>query len=201
MTDIQELTKLWNGSDVDINESISINKQLLKEVTISKVRNLLTEIKWNSIIGIAISFWFAQYLIGFILDNYAITKFLIPAVMLLVFTIAEFIQSIYQLVLYYTIHSDAPIIIAQKKVARLKYIEELEINALLILIPLFWCAFLIVVAWSVFDVDIFEWKNVLVYQLIGSIVVAVLITLFLRKHSDGKLKTAAEFLDEIADKK
>jgi hypothetical protein len=194
---IEELTKIWNTSNMDINQTATINKELLKNVTMSKVKSNLMEIKLSAIISLIVSWIFTQFLAQFIWTHFSTPKLLIPALVLAIFTLAEFAQSIYQLVLCYTLDSSAPVIENQKKLWRLRFIEQMEVKALLVLIPLFWTAFLIVIAWAFAGMDVLSMGPFILSQLGGSILIAVIVVYFLKKFPDKKLEEAIQFLAEI----
>lgn len=194
---IQELTHIWNDTNSDINQTVTINKQLLKVVTMSKVKSNLMEIKLSAIISLIVSFFFTQFLAQFIWAHYSTPKLLIPALVLALFTVAELAQSIYQLILCYTLDPSAPIIENQKKLWRLRLIEQMEVKALLVLIPLFWTAFLIVMAWALTDIDVLSMGSFILYQIAGSIIIALIVVYFLKKFPDKKLQEAIQFLAEI----
>jgi hypothetical protein len=155
------------------------------------------EIKVSAIISLVVSLIFTQFLAQFIWTYYSTPKLLIPALVLAIFTLAEFAQSIYQLVLCYTLDPSAPIIENQKKLWRLRFIEQLEVKALLVLIPLFWTAFLIVIAWAFAGMDVLSMGPFILSQFGGSILVAVIVVYFLKKFPDRKLQEAIQFLAEI----
>ena len=85
----EELSGIWNSADMELEKSVKINKQLVKELGLAKVKSRLYEIKWTSIIEIGVNAIFLSFLTGFIFDHFSDFKFSIPAFILLVVTVVS----------------------------------------------------------------------------------------------------------------
>ena len=197
---LEELSGIWNSTDMELEKSIKINKQLVKELGLAKVKSRLYEIKWTSIIEIGVNAIFLSFLTGFIFDHFSDFKFSIPAFILLVVTVVSLIIEIYKLTLFYTLDAKSAVIEAQKKLTRLKKLEILDIYSLYIIIPLFSAPFLIVSAKAFLHLSLYAFDMTwLIYYTIGSVVVAVIIIFFLKRYPDKNLSASIAFLHELKE--
>lgn len=190
--ELPELTNLWNAPG-----SVAINRQLLKEVTLYKVKALLYSLKWSTYFELGLNIIFFFFLQGFISGHLNEMRFLIPALILIVVTIANTVLECYKLYLFYSLRAESPVVDTQQKVAQLQYLEALEANSMVVIIPLLSAPILIVPAKAFFDFDLYQLGNWIPQYIIGSIVVGLVIALFLRKFPNEKLKKAVAFLKEI----
>ncbi|MFZ1806576.1 MAG: hypothetical protein WAU36_05115 [Cyclobacteriaceae bacterium] len=190
--ELPELTQLWNAPG-----SVAINRQLLKEVTLYKVKALLYSLKWSTYFELVLNIIFILFLQGFISGHLNEMRFLIPALILIVVTIASTVLECYKLYLFYSLHADSPVADTQQKVATLQYLEALEANSMLVIIPLFSAPILIVPAKAFFDIDLYQLGNWIPQYVVGSVVVGLVIAFLLRKFPNEKLKKAMAFLKEI----
>ncbi|MEQ9415362.1 MAG: hypothetical protein RIF39_16120 [Cyclobacteriaceae bacterium] len=190
--ELPELSQLWNAPG-----SVAINKQLLKEVTLYKVKALLYSLKWSTYFELTLNIIFFFFLQGFISGHFNEARFLIPALILIVVTIASTVLEFYKLHLFYSLRAEAPVSETQQKVAQLQYLEALEANSMVVIIPLFSAPILIVPAKAFFDFDLYQLGNWMPQYVIGSVVVGLVIAFLLRKFPNEKLKKAIEHLKEI----
>ncbi len=196
----EELSGIWNSTDLDLDKSIKINKELVKNIGIKKVRSGLYEIKFTAFVGIVAGVFFSMFLWRFIIHNYVDFKFVVPAIILFSTTMFGLIVEIYKLRLVYTLDSRSPVIEAQKKLIRLKKIEILDIYSLYIIIPLFAAPFMIVAAKAFLHLNLYAFNSTwLIYFTAGSIVVAVILIFFLKKYPGKKLSQSIAFLNELRD--
>ncbi|MEP2669536.1 MAG: hypothetical protein ABJH04_11100 [Cyclobacteriaceae bacterium] len=190
--ELNELTQLWNAPG-----SVAVNRQLLKEVTLYKVKALLYSLKRSTYFELVFNILFFFFLQGFILDHFREMRFLIPAIILMVVIIASTILEFYKLHLFYALRADSPVAETQQKIARLQYLEALEANSMVAIIPLVSAPILIVPAKAFFDFDLYQLGNWIPQYILGSVVVGLVIAFLLRKFPDEKLKKALDFLKEI----
>ncbi len=190
--ELTELAQLWNTPG-----SVAVNRQLLKEVTLYKVKALLYSLKWSTYFELGVNILFFFFLQGFILDHYNEMRFLIPALILIVVTLSSTVLEFYKLYLFYSLHAESPVAETQQKIARLQYLEALEANSMLAIIPLFSAPILIVIAKSFFDFDLYELGNWMPQYILGSVVVGLVIAFVMRKFPNEQLKKAEAFLKEI----
>lgn len=198
---IEELSKIWNQNDAS-SSRIEVNESFLKKVSLNTVKSNLTEIKWESVIEIFISYFWGYFLIEFIIMNFYEFKFSIPAMLLLAINIYSVFLETYKLYLYVSINNQLSIMETQKKLEKLKLIEIVDTNSLYVLIPLFLVPFLIVFAKGFLQLDIymlgFSIREVL-HLTLGSFIVALIIVMFLKIFPNKGLKESIEFIKELKE--
>ena len=196
----EELSGIWNSTDIALDKSIKINKDLVKNIGISKVKSGLFEIRITAIIGIVAGIIFSIFLVGFIFDNLSDFKFSFPAFILLGITLFGLILEIYKLTLVYTLDSRAAVTEAQKKLMRLKKLEILDTHSLYIIIPLYSAPFMIVIAKAFLHLNLYSFDTTwLIYFTAGSVVIAVILIFFLRKYPGKNLSKSIAFLSELKE--
>lgn len=196
----KELTDIWNSTDMELEQSVQINKALVKQIVLSKVKSRLYEIKWTGIFEIAVGILFFNFLVSFIVAHFADFRFYIPALILLIITVSSLIFEIYRMRLFYTIDSKTAVIEAQKKLAQLKKLEIRDLHSLIIIIPLFSTPFLIVAAKAFLNMDLYALNtNWLIQLSAGSILVAAVLIFILKKFPNKKLQESIDFLKELKE--
>ncbi|WP_159517372.1 hypothetical protein [Sunxiuqinia indica] len=196
--DFQELNNIWNRADESLETNLKINKAMFKEVSIQKVKSKLYELKLSSWIEIAFNIPFALFLIGYVIDQFTIIKYSVPAFLLLLISLFGLTFSGYKLYLCYRrIHASQSLIETQKSIEKLKYYELMEKNLLYVIIPLFSTAFLIVMAQSILNIDLYQYSNWLALQAASSVIVALIIVFILKKFPNKKIQESLSFLKEI----
>lgn len=197
--ELNELTQIWKSSDNLLDKTITVNKNMLKEVTANSVKSNLSEIKWNCIIEIILNYFFLDSLLGFTTGEYPDLKFVIPGIILLIFSAFGIALAVYKLILYYSINAKSNVIEAQKFAERLRYCELMEINTLYVIIPMFSVAILIVAAKAFPGVDLYTESNFLISYTIGSFIIGLIIIYLLKKFPNKKLQDTINFLKEIKE--
>ncbi|RLD84186.1 MAG: hypothetical protein DRJ07_05355 [Bacteroidetes bacterium] len=197
--ELQDLTSIWNMSDDSLSNNLKVNKDLFKEVSVSKIKSHLYEIKWSAIFEIVVNILFFNYLLGFIIKHYTDLNLLIPAVILQVIFILSIILKIYNLRLFYSINSQNSIVETQKSLARLMYLQLLDTKTLYFVIPVFSTAFLIVMTKAVLNLNLYFLDSWLIYNTIGSFFVGIVIVFLFKKYPSKNLQNAITFLDELKE--
>ncbi|MBK8965845.1 MAG: hypothetical protein R3D58_00025 [Saprospiraceae bacterium] len=197
--DLQELTEIWNNFDKNIDNKTKLNKDLLKEVSIQKIKDNLHEINWESIIEIVFNIPFLYFLLSCLPNQLTSIKFALPAFILITFSIFSLVFCGYKLYLFYSIDSRQSVLQTQKTIERLNYLQSLEINILYVIIPAFSFAFLIFIAKCFFNFDLYSLGTWLISYTIGSLIIAVIIVFFLKQFPDKKLQKSMAFLREIKE--
>lgn len=196
----EELSGIWNNADAGLEQNIKINRSLVKNIAIRKVRSGLYEVKFTAVVGIIAGIFFSMFLWRFIIDNYMQLKFFIPALILLLTTIFSLVIAIYRLVLVYTLDSEATVFESQQKLIRLQKLDILDICSLYVIIPLFTAPFLIVVAKAFAHLDLYSFNTTwLIYLTAGSIIIAVILIFFLKKYPGKRLAKSVAFLNELKE--
>ncbi|MDH3651539.1 MAG: hypothetical protein OEQ53_17785 [Saprospiraceae bacterium] len=195
-----ELIQLWDTSDnSDIN--ISLNKKALNELTTKKLKSGIVEIKWSSIIEIIVTSIWIIFLVTFITEYLQDIKLLLSAIILIVISIFSLIIEINKLYLYYSIDHNFSVFQAQKRIEKLKFLEKLDINSLYLLIPLFFVPFVLVFTKGILHIDLFELGfsgYEMTLSILGSIIIAIVMVLVLRKSQFKSLNESLEFLKDIS---
>jgi glucan phosphoethanolaminetransferase (alkaline phosphatase superfamily) len=195
--DLNELVTIWKGADQELEEKLRVNRALFKEVSVNKIRSLMGEFKWARIIEILFNILFLIFLTGFIIDHFSIPKFSVPAAALIGLMIYGLGFNIYSLKLFYRIDVKSSVLQTQEIVERVKYYQVLNTKMLYVLIPLFSAPFLIVLVKAILDFDIYVLGNWLIYYMVGSVMVALVVVIFLRKFPDKNMEKVLAFLSEI----
>lgn len=197
----EELSGIWNSTDIELEKSVRINKELVKQLGFSKVKSHLYEIKWTAFLEIFVEAIFSVFLIGFVINHISDFRFLFPAVVLLVFSSFSLIIEIYKLKLFLTIDSKSSVMEAQRKVSRLRYLENFDIYSLYVLIPFYSVPFSIVIAKAFLNLSLYEYgiMDWFIYSVIAGLVIAAIIVYSLRKLRSKKLDESIAFLNELKE--
>lgn len=197
--ELHELTNIWNGSDLKMESTVKINKTLFMEVSINRIKTILSPIKRTSYFEIIVNLLFLFPVITFSFSMLSEIKYLIPGLLLIAFTCYNSIFIIKKLFLLYGIDSQTPVLHTQKNLVKLKLMEIRERQMLYILIPLFSPVFLIVGAKAFLNIDLYQFINWLIAQTAASILIAALIVYILKKFPDKNLDRTLNFINEIAE--
>lgn len=197
--ELHELANIWNGSDNKMENTVKINKTLFMEASINRIKTELSPIRRNSFFEIIVNLLFLFLMIKFSVSNLSEIKFLIPGLILIVFTCYNFIFCTKKLFLIYGIDAQTPVLLTQKKLEMLKLMKIKEIHMLYIFIPLLSPTFLIVGAKVFLNLDLYQFINWLIAQTVASILIAVVIVIVLKKFPDKNLDKTLQFLNEIAE--
>lgn len=197
--ELHELANIWNGSDNKMENTVKINKTLFMEASINRIKTELSPIRRNSFFEIIVNLLFLFLMMKFSVSNLSEIKFMIPGLILIVFTCYNFIFSIKKLFLIYGIDTQTPVLLTQKKLEMLKLMKIKEIHMLYIFIPLLSPTFLIVGAKVFINLDLYQFINWLIAQTVASILIAVVIVFVLKKFPDKNLDKTLQFLNEIAE--
>ncbi|CAN5289918.1 hypothetical protein BH20BAC1_BH20BAC1_05640 [soil metagenome] len=194
-----ELAAIWNSNNIDLEKSITINKDLAKTIGIKKIRADLFHIKLSAVINVWAGGWFSYFLVRFS-ANHPDMKIFIPAVLLLLVIIFGMFMEIYKAIVLLTLNARESVLEAQQKLIRLQKLELVSIYSLYISIPMFSAPFLIVAAQGIAGIDLYSFStNWMLYYTAGSIIIAVILIYFLRKYPNKKLAGSIAFLNELRD--
>lgn len=197
--ELHELANIWNGSDNKLENTIKINKSLFMEASINRIKTELSPISRNSFFEIIVNLLFLFLMLKYSVSNLSAIKFLIPGLILIVFTCYNLIFCIKKLFLIYGIDAQNPVLLTQKKLEMLKLMKIKEIQMLYIFIPLLAPVFLIVGANAFLNIDLYQFINWLIAQTAAGILIAAIIVYILKKFPDKNLDRTISFLNEIAE--
>jgi hypothetical protein len=195
----QDLINIWNEQDVNLEKSIRVNQQLLKTVTMEKVKSMLTLFRQTNIFELIVNFLFLFWLVDFIQKHLTSTVLTISSAILFALILASIIANIYNLYLVKSITFDTSILEAQQKIEQMKRYERHSINALYAIIPLTAVPFMLVLAKGFLDLDLYQTlgSTYLLSFTLGSILISLLVVSFNKKFSNEEMKKSALFLKEI----
>ncbi len=198
----EELSGIWNSTDHELDKTVRINRELVKQLGFSKVKSHLFEIKGSAIFEIIAEAVFTIFLIGFAADFGTNIEFLLPALILLAFSLFSLIVEVIKLKVFVSINSSSTVFEAQKKLSRLKYLEFLDIYSLYIIVPFYLIPFLIVFAkaflnLNLYDYGILDW---MAQVILSGFVVAAITVYSLRKYRGRKLEESISFLHDLKEK-
>lgn len=196
--EVRELLDIWKNEDDKLNDNIQLNDKLLRHSSFGKIQSLLKENKFENIFELVCNIIFILMLNPFLWSHINEAKFAIPAAFLLILMIIGVIMNIYILSSIYQLNYKTPILEAQRKIERIKLIIKIDTQSLLLLIPLFSSAFLIVFFKGVLGLDIYQFNWILEYT-IGSFFVGVIIVFLLLKYPNKKMESVLGFLKEIGE--
>jgi len=195
--EINSLQNIWDSVDGKTNSTFKLKTQMTTLVASNKVKSLLTEIKWTAYFEIFANMFMLYFLVPFISNHLDQNIFLVAACILYLIGLYSVISRIYTLYLFYSIKMDAPILKMQRIVARLRYLENLDLNLLWIFIPLFVAPFLLVSAKGILGLDLSAFHNAGISLTLGSLLVAAIIILLLKKYPSKAWQEAKAYLKEV----
>jgi hypothetical protein len=193
---LDELKGMWQADDQ--TRQYQLNERLLRDVTFKKVKSMLRETQFESIVEIIANGLFLLFTGSFIADHIGELRFLIPALFLHLLMIAGIILSVYRLVMTKRVSYDQNILSAQRDLERLRLLRAYELNSLYALIPLFALSFILIIAKYFLNIDLYQFGNMMLVFAIGSFFIGVLIIYFIRKLPND-LDKAQNFLTEIKE--
>lgn len=197
--ELHELSNIWNGSDNKMESTVKINKSLFMEVSINRIKTELSPLRWTSFFEIIVNFLFLIIMIKFSVSRLSEINFLIPGLLLILFSCYSIIFSLKKLNLLYGIKAETPVLFTQKRLRKLKLMEIREKQMLYIFIPLLSPVFLIVGAKAFFNLDLYQFVNWLIAQTAASILIAAIIVYVMKKFPDKNLDRTLSFLQEIEE--
>lgn len=196
----QEIANIWNSSDEKMEESIQIRQELLKEVSLGKIKSKLSEIKWSSYFEIITNIIWLCFLATFIKNHMAEYHFLLPALLLFIMAALSIYIEVRKLILFYSLNSDNSVIQTQSQLEKLRYFEHLDTLSLYVIIPLFAAPFLIVSAQAFIGLNLYEYSSLLISLSAGSIIIGLIIVFILKKFPNKGLRDSILFLKDLEDK-
>ena len=216
--DLDELKEKWNDYDRKLDESLRLNRQILKSMKFSRVRSALQRLA--VILALESVLWLAGIIaLGiFISGHITIIRFSLPAALLDLFAIANFAALISQITSALRIDYDRPIADIQKqlealRVLRIRYIQRSVVGGFVV-----WVPFVVVVFKGFFGLDayhLFDTAWLVTNVLFGLAVLVLAIWLskkfgermgrypgiqrFMRNLAGHNIKTANEFLAKLSE--
>jgi hypothetical protein len=221
--ELDELKEKWADYDRKLDESLRLNRQLLKAMKLPRLRSTLQRLAL--ILAMESILWFAGIVaLGpFIYRHITLIRFALPAAILDLFAIANFAALIAQIASVLQIDYDRPIAVIQKhiealRMLRIRYIQGSVVGGFVV-----WVPFVIVVFRGFFGLDaysLFDTAWLITNVLFGLAIMVLAIWLskkfsermgghpgiqrFMRNLAGRNLNAARDFLatlSEFEDKK
>lgn len=196
---IEELTAIWNTDETINKDAVAINRKLLKTVTVHEIKSLLGELKWNWIIEIIINALFFPFIMQFVIVHVQSPAFLIPGLISLAINLSGLIVAIYKMKTFMELSPQASVLLNQLKLARLKYIESMEVNSLFVVIPVFSAPILIVLAKGLLGFDLYLLGDWVLNYTLGSLVIGAIVAFIIKKFPSRKLEQAIALFRDIKE--
>ena len=196
--ELSEIKTLWQTHNTEVSDQITLNKKLLKESSINRIKSSLGEFKFENFLELFLSVLFLPYIIGFIINYGSSLSFLLPASIVLLVTFATIIWNIHNLYNAISLNYDESITQLHKKISRLQLLAKYELNSLYILMPVLSYCFLVLFTKSVFNINIYTYLNMYwLYNGVAVVAITLFIVWLLKKFPDKGIEQAATFLKEI----
>lgn len=197
--EIDQLKEIWAEYDQAIEPKLELNKELLKEVSVKKVQSFLFEFRLENYLELFINGIAGFYLLRLFFASSGNLKLSLAIAFVLVMMILELVWNVYKLVQADRLSYKRPLIENLKVLEKLRLYTRWEIRSLLVLIPAFSAAFIILIPKIFLDLDILPiLGNGLWYFVLGSVVVGIVIVAALSLIPDRKMDHAITFLQEIS---
>ncbi len=194
--DFQDLSDIWNSANQDREEKVKINARLFKDVSTRRIRSGLWQLKWTNWFEAIVGLFFLNFLLRFTAAHFSEWTLVLPMLLLIGLTLFSLTINGLQLYHYYQINSQYSVLETQKALERLRFYELMEINSLLVIIPLFPIPFFLLVNhWL--NVDLSQLQGYILSFTLGSIVIAGILVLILRRFRNAELKESLAFLREL----
>jgi hypothetical protein len=216
--ELDELKEQWADYDRKLDETLRLNRQLLKTMKLSRVRSALQRLA--VLLALESVAWFAGIVVLglFISRNITMMRFALPAAVLDLFAIANFAALIAQISSALRIDYDRPIADIQKQMEALRVLRIRYIQASVVGGFVAWVPFVVVVFKGFFGLDAYHLFNtawLITNVLVGLAVLALAIWLskkfsermsrypgiqmFMRNLAGQNIKTANEFLAKLSE--
>jgi hypothetical protein len=212
--EIEDLKTAWQEMERRLEQSESLNRQLVAQVKVDKARSAL---RWFGLAqAIELAFWFALviFVAPFWIAHRGTPHLLVSGLVLHLYGIAAICLGVTQLLQYARVHYAGPVLDVQKRLAELHRMNAL--SALLLGLPwaVLWVPLAIVAAKAFLGLDLWNPRWVAGSVSVGLVIIAAVVAYARRelRHGAGSprrqrildalagcsLTRAQRHLDEIA---
>ncbi len=154
--ELDELKEKWDEHDQKLDQSIRLNRQLLRETYTRRARFALWKLAAMLGAGSILTLGVVVWLGGFIAHNWFVPRFVLPGLALDLAAIATLAASIVQISLALTIDYNQPVALIQKRLETLRKIRIRNTQAILLTATLTWVPIFIVVMKGFLGVDVYR---------------------------------------------
>jgi hypothetical protein len=154
--ELDELKKKWAEYDRQLDESLRLNRRLMRESYTARarwaLRRLAAMLALGSILMLAVIVWLGR----FIAVNWPAARFTVPAILLDAAAIATLAALNAQIGLALNIDYNQPVTAIQKRLELLRRFRVRYVQAICLLMTLTWTPIFIVAMKAVLDVDVYR---------------------------------------------
>jgi hypothetical protein len=156
MLDLDEMKKQWAEHDRKLDQSIRLNRQLLRTTNLNGARSAMQRMAAFLGVEAAVQLAVVVALGSFLYEHIALLRFALPAAALEVFAIAILIAMIGQIAVGLQIDYDKPIAVIQKQLEDLRVLRIRYIQGIFLAATLAWTPLLIVVLEGFWGLDAYR---------------------------------------------
>jgi len=153
--ELDDLKTTWDALDRKLDHNIRLSTELLKAPVLRKARNASTRLLVAWQIELALAVLATALLAGFCAMNVVHPRFVFPGLALLVMAVALVSTYARRITAMRAVDFGGPVVTIQKQLEAIRIAEIRTTKWTLLLAPLAWTPFLIVVFRGLFHVDVF----------------------------------------------
>jgi len=200
--ELDELKEKWAEHDRKLDESIRLNRQLLRETYTGRAKFALWRLAGMLALGSILILAVIVALGRFIAANWSAPRFAIPAIALDVMAIAALATLIAQMGLALAIDYSQPIALIQKRLEALRKLRIRYSQAIFLTMTLTWVPIFIIVMKAALGVDVYRtFDNTWIVVNVGFGLAVLAIGFWLSRRFGNRLSNSAfgqRFLRDIA---
>lgn len=183
---IDDLQARWQDHDRKLDAALRLNTRVLRELTLGKASAALGTLSRRVALGLALDLATLALLVGYLAGRVDQLRFVAPAAVLALFTLAMVVSSVVQLVRIKPIEYGVPVVTIQRQLEAIGILRITTTRWIFVLALLLWTPLLIVVMDGVLGLDAYALLDrtwLLSNALLG--VVAIPVSLWLsRRYAD-----------------
>lgn len=199
---LDDFKSQWNAYSQKLDQTWQLNVALLRETRWRQTRSALQKLALAAWVELFIGLALAMALGGFIAAHFMQWAFLLPALVLHVFVIAQIVFNGYQLTALREVDFGAPILLSQKKLADLRRWRIRVTMGTFVLAPLLWVPMLIVMLKGLLGVNAYAVLDtgwLMVNVLFGAAVIPLTLWVATRYRARWQNSPRVQqFLDDVA---
>lgn len=154
--ELDDLKRLWEACDKKLDAGIRLNTRLLHDSVFGKMRTALMRLSVLLAVDLTLLLAVMLWLGGFVWENAAEPRFLVPALTLHACVIVLVIALVRQIVAISQLDFGAPIVAIQRRLESLRVERIRAAKWTLLLAPLVGTPLLIVAFKALFDLDVYR---------------------------------------------
>lgn len=156
--DLDELKTAWRALDERVNQSLALNLQTRRDVTMDRARASLNHLAWSPRLNLAMDVIWALINGSFLARHVAEPRFALPAALLLATAIVFIVSNARQIARLSGVDYSGPVVAIQRALADVYAMRVRDTRWILMSGPLLWMPMLIVLA-RFLGVDLYAVAN------------------------------------------